>query len=90
MHAKYTRQTVMYIFLSVAVAACIFSPRIRAASSDAGFATYANIWAVEVDGGKEAADALAIKYHLVNKGQVSFVTCKLEQGRHPIYIYTVQ
>lgn len=31
---------------------------------------YANVWAVEVDGGKEEADALAAKYQFVNKGQV--------------------
>ena len=32
---------------------------------------YTNVWAVEVDGGEEEADALAAKYHFVNKGQVS-------------------
>ena len=32
---------------------------------------YTNVWAVEVEGGKEQADALASKYHFENKGQVS-------------------
>ena len=32
---------------------------------------YANVWAVEMDGGEKEADALAAKYHFVNKGQVS-------------------
>ena len=31
---------------------------------------YTNTWAVEVEGGKEQADAVAEKYNFVNKGQV--------------------
>lgn len=31
---------------------------------------YTNVWAVEVEGGKEHADSLAIKYNFENKGQV--------------------
>lgn len=31
---------------------------------------YTNVWAVEVEGGKENADSLAIKYNFENKGQV--------------------
>ena len=31
---------------------------------------YTNSWAVQVDGGLSAADALATKYGFVNKGQV--------------------
>ena len=63
------------VFLCVAIAAvCGFaagSPRARVSPPDAGSAPlYANIWAVEIDGGKEEADALARKYHFVNKGQV--------------------
>ena len=34
-------------------------------------ALYANVWAVQVDGGREEADALAKKYNFINKGQVS-------------------
>lgn len=32
---------------------------------------YANSWAVEIEGGKDAADALAQKYGFENRGQVS-------------------
>ena len=31
---------------------------------------YANVWAVQVEGGSEEADALAKKHHFINKGQV--------------------
>ena len=31
---------------------------------------YTNTWAVEVEDGKEKADAVAEKYNFVNKGQV--------------------
>ena len=34
---------------------------------------YANVWAVQVEGGIEEADALAKKYNFINKGQVSLI-----------------
>ena len=33
--------------------------------------SYTNVWAVEVEGGKQRADAVAKKYGFENKGQVS-------------------
>lgn len=36
------------------------------------------MWAVEVEGGKESADALAEKYNFENKGQVSHATFRLK------------
>ena len=33
---------------------------------------YANTWAVEVRGGAEAADALALKHGLINRGEVQY------------------
>lgn len=33
--------------------------------------SYTNAWAVEVEGGKQRADAVAKKYGFENKGQVS-------------------
>ena len=65
------------VFLCVAIAAVYgfadgCSPRARFSPPDAGSAPlYANVWAVEIDGSKEEADALARKYHFVNKGQVN-------------------
>lgn len=65
----------MRVILLVAVAASIFSSSTSTAfDTGAGAAAakpYTNIWAVEVNGNKEEADALAAKHHLVNKGQVS-------------------
>ena len=48
---------------------------IAAGYCDASFAPaaatiYANVWAVQVEGGSEEADALAKKYNFINKGQV--------------------
>jgi hypothetical protein len=50
---------------------------------------YTNVWGVEVDGGRRAADALAEKYGFINKGQVGilkdiyeFVLPETEYGRH--------
>ena len=62
------------LLVAAAAAACV-------AAVNCGFPSgprdsvplYANIWAVEVEGGKEQADALASKYHFENKGLVSAV-----------------
>ncbi len=50
------------VFLLLALATAISS------SSEAG--TFTNSWAVEVNGGREAADQLAVKYGFTNLGQV--------------------
>ena len=55
------------IFLLAAVAAAHPSPRPKE-----DVPLYANVWAVEVEGGESAADALAAKYGFVNRGQVSY------------------
>ena len=49
----------------VLTAACV------AVVSCSSHTLYANSWAVEVEGGRVAADALAQKYGFENRGQVS-------------------
>ena len=61
----------MGVMLLVAVAVSIFSPSTAFDTDAATAKPYTNIWAVEVNGSKEEADALAAKHHFVNKGQVS-------------------
>ena len=43
---------------------------VAAQQQDTQVVRYANIWAVEVRGGAEEADALALKHGLINRGQV--------------------
>jgi len=50
----------------VLTAACV-----AAVSCSSAHTLYANSWAVEVEGGRDAADALAQKYGFENRGQVS-------------------
>ena len=41
--------------------------------------SYTNVWAVEVEGGKGNADAVAKKYNFENKGQVSHINDQLHR-----------
>ena len=58
--------------VAACVAAGVCAPP-RAGSSRDAATHYANVWAVQVEGGIEEADALAKKYHFINKGQVSWM-----------------
>ena len=59
-----------FFFLTFAVSAVCVSGAAVAGRHDT-VPVYTNSWAVEVEGGRSDADALAAKYGFVNKGTVS-------------------
>ena len=63
------------LLLAAVVAVCIAAgycvpSRPDASSAHLSAKIYANVWAVQVEGGSEEADALAKKHNFINKGQV--------------------
>ncbi len=65
-----------YAYLAVLVAVAVADSKLENRQTSGRSATvselprYTNSWAVEVSGGAEAADAIATKYKLENRGQV--------------------